>query len=108
MGEVGEAGAAFHREVGEYAKANGVTRLLTLGTLARHAQTAFGAGAEHFGTVEALLETLTEALRKILTQQNEAVGTVLVKGSRFMQMDKVVTALTDNSQRKDSHAALAH
>ncbi|MDR2173514.1 MAG: UDP-N-acetylmuramoyl-tripeptide--D-alanyl-D-alanine ligase [Burkholderiales bacterium] len=107
MGEVGEAGAAFHREIGEYAKASGVTRLLTLGTLARHAQTTFGADAEHFEAMEALLE----ALRGRLTQHNEATGTVLVKGSRFMQMDKVVTALAamlGNSQGEDGHAALDH
>ncbi|MCL2298405.1 MAG: UDP-N-acetylmuramoyl-tripeptide--D-alanyl-D-alanine ligase [Proteobacteria bacterium] len=104
MGEVGEAGAAFHREIGEYARAKGVTRLLTLGTLARHAQAAFGDGAEHFET----METLLDVLRKSLTQHGEASGTVLVKGSRFMQMDKVVTALLDDAQRKGSHAALAH
>lgn len=104
MGEVGEAGAVFHREAGEYARANGVTRLLTLGTLARHAQTAFGAGAEHFETMEALLG----ALQELLAQHHETAGTVLVKGSRFMQMDKVVTALRDNSQWKGAHAALAH
>ncbi|MDR2016084.1 MAG: UDP-N-acetylmuramoyl-tripeptide--D-alanyl-D-alanine ligase [Burkholderiales bacterium] len=104
MGEVGEGGAAFHHEAGEYAKKKGVTRLLTLGVLARHAQTAFGAGAEHFET----METLLDALQERLTQHS---GTVLVKGSRFMQMDKIVAALvavSNDSQRKDSHAALAH
>jgi UDP-N-acetylmuramoyl-tripeptide--D-alanyl-D-alanine ligase len=104
MGEVGEAGAAFHREVGEYAKASGVTRLLTLGALARHAQTAFGAGAAHFET----METLLASLREMLAKHNETTGTVLVKGSRFMQMDKVVTALLDGPQRKNSHVALDH
>ncbi|MCL2308957.1 MAG: UDP-N-acetylmuramoyl-tripeptide--D-alanyl-D-alanine ligase [Proteobacteria bacterium] len=89
MGEVGEAGAAFHYEAGEYARAKGVTRLLALGTLARYAQTAFGVGAEHFETMEALLDTLRERLM----QHNEVTGTVLVKGSRFMQMDKVAAAL---------------
>ncbi len=110
MGEVGDSGAVFHREVGEYARANGVMRLLTLGTLARHAQAAFRSGngdAEHFET----METLLAALRDTLTQHAGGAGTVLVKGSRFMQMDKVVTALVaafGNSQSKDSHAALAH
>ncbi|MDR2710960.1 MAG: UDP-N-acetylmuramoyl-tripeptide--D-alanyl-D-alanine ligase [Burkholderiales bacterium] len=115
MGEVGEAGEAFHREAGEYAGAKGVTRLLTLGTLARHAQAAFDTdrkhGGEHFETMVALIE----ALQKMLTQHSETTGTVLVKGSRFMQMDKVVAALmaeaeatASNTQRKDSHAALAH
>jgi len=107
MGEVGAAGAAFHREVGEYAKAHGVTRLLTLGALARDVQEVFGAGAEHFETMEALRDVLL----KLLAQHDEMIGTVLVKGSRFMQMDKIVTALlatSDHLQKKDSHAALAH
>ncbi|MCL2871550.1 MAG: UDP-N-acetylmuramoyl-tripeptide--D-alanyl-D-alanine ligase [Betaproteobacteria bacterium] len=111
MGEVGAAGAAFHREVGEYARTHGVTRLLTLGVLARDVQTSFGvsanASAEHFETMEALRDTLL----KKLTQHDEMIGTVLVKGSRFMQMDKIVTALlaaSDSSQQKGSHAALAH
>jgi UDP-N-acetylmuramyl pentapeptide synthase len=54
------------------------------------------------------METLLDALQERLTQHS---GTVLVKGSRFMQMDKVVAALVTmfgDSQRKDSHAALAH
>ncbi|MDR0770715.1 MAG: UDP-N-acetylmuramoyl-tripeptide--D-alanyl-D-alanine ligase [Burkholderiales bacterium] len=111
MGEVGEAGAAFHREVGDYAKRSGVTRLLTSGVLARHAQTAFGIGAEHFETTEALLVELREMLTRHGEPYRDVSGTVLVKGSRFMQMDRVVTALVaalGDSQPKDSHAALAH
>jgi UDP-N-acetylmuramoyl-tripeptide--D-alanyl-D-alanine ligase len=42
MGEVGDQGPAFHREVGEYARAAGVNRLLTVGELATHAVAAFG------------------------------------------------------------------
>ncbi len=54
MGEVGAQGPAFHREAGAYARERGIDRLLTTGTLAADAAAAFGAGAEHFATLEAL------------------------------------------------------
>jgi UDP-N-acetylmuramoyl-tripeptide--D-alanyl-D-alanine ligase len=81
MGEVGAQGPQFHREVGEYARAKGISRLLALGEAARGAAEAFGAGGEHFQSVEALAAAARGA-------------TVLVKGSRFMRMERVVSALT--------------
>lgn len=86
MGEVGSDGAAFHREIGEYAKQRGVTNLYTLGSLAQASTKAFGEGAQHFSELDNLLGAL---------QQNEQVGnTILVKGSRFMKMERVVAHLT--------------
>jgi len=81
MGEVGEQGPQFHREVGAYARAKGVSQLLALGEATREAVRAFGAGARHFDTVEELVSKVEG-------------GTVLVKGSRFMKMERVVAALT--------------
>jgi UDP-N-acetylmuramoyl-tripeptide--D-alanyl-D-alanine ligase len=85
MGEVGAQGAAFHREAGEYARAAGIDRLLVAGALAAEAAAAFGAGAEHFVSVEALAEHVAASAT--------AGVTVLVKGSRFMRMERVVAAL---------------
>ena len=87
MGEVGDQGVSFHREVGAYARAAGVDRLLAVGDLAQHAVAAFGVGAEHFSTVAALAGAL----------HAEPGATVLVKGSRFMRMERVVSALTDTA-----------
>ena len=81
MGEVGEHGSAFHREVGEYARAKGVSQLLGLGEATRDAVAAFGAGGRHFDSVDELVSSLEGK-------------TVLVKGSRFMKMERVVAALT--------------
>jgi UDP-N-acetylmuramoyl-tripeptide--D-alanyl-D-alanine ligase len=81
MGEVGARGAEFHREIGAYARSRGVARLLALGEASAHAVEAFGAGAEHFADVEALVPAIRGR-------------TVLVKGSRFMKMERVVAALT--------------
>ena len=85
MGEVGEHGKQFHREVGEYARAKGVTQLLGMGEATRDAVAAFGAGAQHFVAVEELLPQIQ-------------AKTILVKGSRFMKMERVVAALTGSAE----------
>ncbi|MGH8732292.1 MAG: glutamate ligase domain-containing protein, partial [Burkholderiales bacterium] len=85
MGEVGTQGVEFHREVGEYARRKGVTQLLALGEATRHAVEAFGAGARHFDGVEDLVSNLKSK-------------TILVKGSRFMKMERVVAALTGSAE----------
>ncbi len=88
MGEVGEQGAEFHREVGAYAKAQGIERLMTSGPLSLHAQTAFG-GSDHYVGME--------ALNRAVGSQVQAYATVLVKGSRFMKMERVVEFLVAQS-----------
>ncbi|HEX3137730.1 MAG TPA: cyanophycin synthetase, partial [Casimicrobiaceae bacterium] len=85
MGEVGQQGVAFHREIGECARAAGVDRLLTLGELTPHAVDAFGAGGEHFSSGEELVAAIERDLGPDVT--------VLVKGSRFMRMERIVAAL---------------
>ncbi|MFO1281020.1 MAG: UDP-N-acetylmuramoyl-tripeptide--D-alanyl-D-alanine ligase [Burkholderiales bacterium] len=85
MGEVGGQGPAFHREVGAYARERGVDRLDAVGDLAVHAVEAFGPRAAHHASVEALANAVAATLG--------ARTTVLVKGSRFMRMERVVDAL---------------
>ena len=85
MGEVGAAGPAFHREIGAYAREQGVTRLYATGELAREAVAAFGAGAIHVDDVP--------SLAALLQGEAHAGVTLLVKGSRFMRMERVVAAL---------------
>ena len=87
MGEVGEQGPAFHREIGAYARERGVVRLYALGTLARESVTAFGEGARHFDAVEPLIDAVS--------RDAHAGTTLLVKGSRFMRMERVVQALVN-------------
>jgi UDP-N-acetylmuramoyl-tripeptide--D-alanyl-D-alanine ligase len=81
MGEVGPQGPQFHREIGAYARSRGIGQLLALGDLAAHAVEAFGKGGQHFKDVAPLVAAIK-------------ARTVLVKGSRFMRMERVVAALT--------------
>ncbi len=89
MGEVGEQGLAFHREIGEYARIAAIDRVLAVGELTGETVEAFGPDAEHFASVDELVE----ALRTRLAGAGARV-TLLVKGSRFMRMERVVAALT--------------
>jgi UDP-N-acetylmuramoyl-tripeptide--D-alanyl-D-alanine ligase len=89
MGEVGARGTEFHREIGAHARAGGIEHLFALGTLTRASVEAFGHG-HHFDTVEALVESLRPKL--------STATTVLVKGSRFMRMERVVQALTEGAE----------
>jgi UDP-N-acetylmuramoyl-tripeptide--D-alanyl-D-alanine ligase len=85
MGEVGEHGPEFHREVGAYARDKGVSQLLALGDATRHAVEAFGEGGRHFDDIHGLVSNLKS-------------NTILVKGSRFMKMERVVAALTGTAE----------
>ena len=82
MGELGAETEALHREVGERARAAGIDRLLCLGEHSLHAVLGFGAGAMHFERIEELLAEIECALSPEVT--------VLIKGSRFMKMERVV------------------
>lgn len=85
MGELGIDAARLHAEMGAEAREMGVNQLLALGELSAYAVKEFGAGAQHFQRIEDLLEALKPEL--------DADCTVLVKGSRFMKMERVVKEL---------------
>lgn len=96
MGEVGAGGPAYHREVGAYAHERGVNHLLALGAQAALAAQAFGAAAQHFDTVEALV-----AAAQALAGPG---ATILVKGSRFMRLERVVAALVQGATAMPAEA----
>ena len=106
MGEVGSQGQQFHAEAGLDARREGIDYLFTFGELSYLASDSFTGGV-HFSEVNTLLAAVIELLPR--------VGSVLVKGSRFMQMERVVAAVAqhekeiaiknENTQLDNRHAA---
>jgi UDP-N-acetylmuramoyl-tripeptide--D-alanyl-D-alanine ligase len=86
MGEVGDQGPQFHAEVGEHARACGIEQLFTLG------EQSAGMGGRHFSDIDSLNAAVLDEL--------PALSSVLVKGSRFMKMERVVEAITSRAQHQ--------
>jgi UDP-N-acetylmuramoyl-tripeptide--D-alanyl-D-alanine ligase len=100
MGEVGDQGLAFHDEVLHHALASGIEHVLVTGNWMSQACAALPADARLrcFTDFDALA---AEALA--LAPQ---MGSVLVKGSRFMRMERLVQALRESSEQEGGrHAA---
>ncbi|MYA31975.1 MAG: UDP-N-acetylmuramoyl-tripeptide--D-alanyl-D-alanine ligase [Gammaproteobacteria bacterium] len=87
MAELGQDSVQWHRRVGEEAARAGIERLYCAGEQSRQAAEAFGAGERWRSGVGDLCRLLTDDLR--------ADVTILVKGSRFMGMERAVAALLD-------------
>jgi UDP-N-acetylmuramoyl-tripeptide--D-alanyl-D-alanine ligase len=97
MGEVGNEGPRYHAEVGAYARERGIEQLYALGEQCRLTVQSYGPG-RHFADAEALNAAVLQAL--------PTLASVLVKGSRFMRMERVVQAVTAHAeQNKENHHA---
>ena len=103
MGEVGNQGPQFHAEAGHWARTQGIESLYTLGDQSNLASISSGLG-RHFDDIDALISAVLAQLPH--------VGSVLVKGSRFMKMERVVHAMTTHElaqtkkeQKEPQHAA---
>ena len=95
MGEVGTQGPEFHQEIGAYARHKGIDTVLATGPLARHMAAS---GAQHHEQFDELLAALDQTLG------SKSDATVLVKGSRFMKMERVVHHLTSTTNTgKEAH-----
>ncbi|MFY9514266.1 MAG: cyanophycin synthetase, partial [Rubrivivax sp.] len=91
MGEVGDRGPEFHAEVGAAARAKGIETVWTAGSLSAHLL-----ATRHFSDAAAVVAALHEA---------PAAASVLVKGSRFMKMEQVVSALQAMQEQMPGEAA---
>jgi UDP-N-acetylmuramoyl-tripeptide--D-alanyl-D-alanine ligase len=107
MGELGPEAAALHREIGERARAAGIDRLLCLGELSIEAVRGFGARAsrplqgEAGGTPAIPAAMHFERIEELLAEIECALGadvTILVKGSRFMKMERVTQSFVEKQQ----------
>lgn len=91
MGELGGKADALHEDAGLYARQSGVGRLYTLGTLARHAASVFGEASYSFDNHAEMIEQIQNDLQQDVT--------LLVKGSRRMQMERIVDACGAENNR---------
>jgi len=105
MGEVGNQSAAFHHEVGAYAAEQGISKFFSIGEQCKFALQGFeemkkklklSSAAEHFSDVNVLNTRLLSDLR--LQQTSDKHLNILVKGSRFMRMERVVQALVEEAK----------
>ncbi|CDG85086.1 UDP-N-acetylmuramoyl-tripeptide--D-alanyl-D-alanine ligase [Janthinobacterium agaricidamnosum] len=96
MGEVGTQGRQFHEEIGAYAAAKGIEHVLVTGELARHVH---GVNVEYFEQFDGLLAALDAHLA------GHPETTVLIKGSRFMKMERAVQHLigSHSNNNKEAH-----
>jgi len=85
MAELGPDTDKLHAEMGQAAADLGVRRLFGLGPISRNSCEAFGPGAEHFDSHQALLSSLSNEIH--------AGVNCLVKGSRSMAMEQTVAGL---------------
>ncbi|MEQ1515180.1 MAG: UDP-N-acetylmuramoyl-tripeptide--D-alanyl-D-alanine ligase [Usitatibacteraceae bacterium] len=88
MGELGADAADMHADVGAAAHDAGIESLCATGELMRNAVRAFGRGGEHFQEIDVMVNAVKPRLN--------ADTHVLVKGSRFMKMERVVAQLVPN------------
>jgi len=79
MGEVGDQGPQFHTEVGEHARDCAIEQFFTLG------DQSVAMRGRHFADIASLNAAVLAELPR--------VASVLVKGSRFMKMERVVEAI---------------
>ena len=100
MGEVGDQGPAFHAEMGLYARERGIELLFTLGPQSVAAAQSFGA-ARSFGDDMAALQAAVHAALP-------GLGSVLVKGSRFMKMERLVEILIASAQQQKQENSEEH
>jgi UDP-N-acetylmuramoyl-tripeptide--D-alanyl-D-alanine ligase len=100
MGEVGDQGPAFHAEVGAYAAQRGLAALWACGELAAHAVTAARAAG-----LTAALHAAEPSGLPLQPQALRGFDNVLVKGSRFMRMERAVQAIAVLAAEGGQHAA---
>jgi len=85
MAELGENVIQLHQNIGKKAKAAGIDRMYCLGKYSAHACQTFGEKAKSFNNMNDLVTTLKQDASDNMT--------ILIKGSRSMQMERAVEAL---------------
>jgi UDP-N-acetylmuramoyl-tripeptide--D-alanyl-D-alanine ligase len=91
MGELGAAGPELHARMGELAARHGIRRLFALGPLSALAAEHFGADARRYAANQ--FQALIDDVREAAAHSPGITINLLVKGSRAMRMERIVTGL---------------
>ena len=94
MAELGESAPQMHVEIGAYAKQKGIGQFFTFGDLSVKASDAYGVNAQHFSSIESLVESLKKQMKQGVS--------VLVKGSRFMKMERLVDEISSKEKLQET------
>ncbi len=95
MGELGVDALALHKVAAQTIKQGNVKYLYTIGETSRVTSDEFGVGAQHFVSHQELINQLVKNV--------QPEDCVLVKGSRAMQMEKIVNAICTAPQESGGH-----
>lgn len=91
MAELGQESELLHNQIGDYAVNNGVDQVFAVGKYATNVCHGHEGQCQSFVAIEQLMAHLQ--------QHKIEKGTVLVKGSRSMQLEKVVDMLASGAMR---------
>lgn len=110
MGEVGEQGAAFHDEVLRYALAQGVERIWVMGDWMAQTTAALRRSPETQALPADRLRHFDNAhdCQQAVIEQMPHCRSVLIKGSRFMRMERLVQALEQHNQPNGATQGVRH
>jgi murE/murF fusion protein len=92
MGEVGDHGPRFHTEALQLALTKDIQKVLVTGS-------AFAKAAIHFAQIEVHPEMAN--LQAAVLDALPGMVSVLVKGSRFLKMERVVQAIQEHTQQQE-------
>ncbi|MFV1982421.1 MAG: UDP-N-acetylmuramoyl-tripeptide--D-alanyl-D-alanine ligase [Thiohalomonadales bacterium] len=92
MGELGSNAVELHGKSGELLKNAGIDKLFTIGDLASESSKKFGMNAISFSEFDSMSSSIKDEV--------DSDSTLLIKGSRFMQMEKLVKKLILNEGNK--------
>jgi UDP-N-acetylmuramoyl-tripeptide--D-alanyl-D-alanine ligase len=95
MKELGDNSREMHYNAGINIKKLDIQYLFTYGNLSAETQRGFGENAKHFSDRDELIAALKPYLKNDTT--------ILIKGSRSMQMEKVVEALVPEKKLEHAH-----
>ena len=95
MAELGDDAPKMHAEIGAYAKQKSIDYFFSYGEFSKLASQSFGTNAQHFNALKALLDKLRSHMKPEVA--------VLVKGSRYMKMERVVNQITKVKTNGEQH-----